>query len=152
MGYNLVDDCDHGTREVWELIVETLIHVPWRRRRNKRREPWTFSTLAVRGLTFIRIRSSRVASDGAAKSEVRSFDTTTVGLLALSAWLTESGWPCRDGGNRRLLEAGLAHPIRWRDHSSLTLANTVHVKNMPGHKTDVARCSLACPICWPTPS
>ena len=45
----------------------------------------------MRGLTFTRIRSSRVASDGAAKSEVRSFDTTTAGLLALSAWLVEIG-------------------------------------------------------------
>ena len=37
------------------------------------------------------VACARVASDGAAKSEERSFDTTTAGLLALSAWLAESG-------------------------------------------------------------
>jgi transposase len=37
------------------------------------------------------VACARVASDGAAKSEVRSFDTTTAGLLALSAWLAASG-------------------------------------------------------------
>src|SRR5947209_4185303 len=33
----------------------------------------------------------RLATGGPAKTEVRRFDTTTPGLLALSAWLTESG-------------------------------------------------------------
>jgi transposase len=33
----------------------------------------------------------RVVSGGAAKTEVRTFDTTTPGLLALSAWLAEAG-------------------------------------------------------------
>src|SRR5689334_24364649 len=33
----------------------------------------------------------RVVGNGAAKSEVRTFDTTTPGLLALSAWLAERG-------------------------------------------------------------
>ena len=60
----------------------------------------------------------RLASDGAAKSEVRTFDTTTPGLLALSAWLAEQRLhPCRDGGDRHLLEAGLAHPVGWRVHA-----------------------------------
>ena len=33
----------------------------------------------------------RLATDGPAKTEVRRFDTTTPGLLALSTWLAESG-------------------------------------------------------------
>ena len=31
----------------------------------------------------------RVAGDGAATTEIRTFDTTTPGLLGLSAWLDE---------------------------------------------------------------
>jgi hypothetical protein len=78
----------------------------------------------------------RVASDGAAKSEVRSFDTTTVGLLALSARPTESGWPCRDGGNRGVYWKPVWHILSDGEITLvLTLANTVHVKNMPGHNT-----------------
>jgi hypothetical protein len=33
----------------------------------------------------------RVVSGGVAKTEVRTFDTTTPGLVALSAWLAEAG-------------------------------------------------------------
>jgi len=33
----------------------------------------------------------RLASDGPVRTEVRTFDTTTPGLLALSAWLSECG-------------------------------------------------------------
>src|ERR1700729_2943423 len=40
--------------------------------------------------------------------ECPTFDTTTAGLLALLAWLTESG--C----DRSLLEAGMEHPQRRR--------------------------------------
>ena len=48
---------------------------------------------------------------GTVKREVRTFDTTTTGLLALVGvagirGLHRSG----HGGDRRLLEAGLAHP------------------------------------------
>ena len=42
---------------------------------------------------------------------------------------------CRDGGDRRLLEAGLAH-LSDGD-VTLVLANAGHVKNVPGRKTDV---------------
>lgn len=33
----------------------------------------------------------RIADDGSARTEVRTFDTTTPGLLALSTWLAEAG-------------------------------------------------------------
>jgi transposase len=80
---------------------------------------------------------SRVASDGAAKSEVRSFDTTTAGLLALSAWLAASG--C----THVAMEAtGVYWKPVWHILSdgevTLILANAAHVKNVPGRKTDVA--------------
>lgn len=83
------------------------------------------------------VACARVASDGAAKSEVRSFDTTTAGLLALSAWLAESG--C----THVAMEAtGVYWKPVWHILSdgevTLILANAAHVKNVPGRKTDVA--------------
>ena len=83
------------------------------------------------------VACARVASDGAAKSEVRSFDTMTAGLLALSAWLAESG--C----THVAMEAtGVYWKPVWHILSdgevTLILANAAHVKNVPGRKTDVA--------------
>ena len=42
---------------------------------------------------------------------------------------------CGDGGDRRLLEAGLAHPETMAS-SRWSLANAAHIKNVPGRKTD----------------
>ena len=89
------------------------------------------------------VACSRVASDGAAKSEVRSFDTTTAGLLALSGLAGgERLHPCRDGGNRRLLEAGLAHPVRWRGH--VDPGQRRACQERAGTQDRCRRCGLAC--------
>ena len=57
----------------------------------------------------------RIVAGGKATRECRTFDTTTAGLQALLAWLTQAGLhPCGDGGDRGLLEAGLEHPERGR--------------------------------------
>ncbi len=106
-----------------------------------------FSTRAVRGLTFTKtmldvhkdnvVAGVRLAGDGPASTEVRPFDTTTPGLLALSAWLAEQG--CTH-------VAMEATGVYWRPvwhvlsdgEFALTLANAAHVKNVPGRKTDVA--------------
>jgi len=79
----------------------------------------------------------RIADGGPAKTEVRTFDTTTPGLLALSAWLAEQG--C----THVAMEAtGVYWKPVWHILSdgevTLTLANAAHVKNVPGRKTDVA--------------
>jgi transposase len=37
------------------------------------------------------VAAVRLAADGAVRTDVRTFDTTTPGLLALSAWLAEAG-------------------------------------------------------------
>lgn len=79
----------------------------------------------------------RLAGDGPARSEVRSFATTTPGLLALSAWLGEHG--C----THIAMEAtGIYWKPVWHILSdgdfTLILANAAHVKNVPGRKTDVA--------------
>jgi transposase len=79
----------------------------------------------------------RSASDGTTRTEVRTFDTTTPGLLALSAWLAEHG--C----THVAMEAtGIYWKPIWHVLSDgdfmLILANAAHVKNVPGRKTDVA--------------
>ena len=79
----------------------------------------------------------RLAVAGAVQTEVRTFDTTTPGLLSLSAWLAEAG--C----THVAMEAtGVYWKPVWHVLSdgevTLILANAAHVKNVPGRKTDVA--------------
>ena len=67
--------------------------------------------------------------------EVRSFPTTTGGLLALADWLEEHGCTA---------VAMEATGVYWKpvwhlleDRFGLVLANAQHVRNVPGRKTDV---------------
>jgi transposase len=74
--------------------------------------------------------------DGAVKREVRSFQTTTKGLIALSEWLSA------EGCTHIVMEAtGVYWKPVWHILSDgefeLVLANAAHVKNVPGRKTDV---------------
>ncbi len=77
----------------------------------------------------------RIAGDGAPLQEVRSFDTTTSGLLALADWLESFGV------EHVAMEAtGVYWKPVWHvleGHFELVLANAAHVKNVPGRKTDV---------------
>ena len=55
----------------------------------------------------------RVATGRKATTEHREFATTTAGLLELAAWLSEAGRTrVAMGGDRRVLEAGVAHSRR----------------------------------------
>jgi transposase len=79
----------------------------------------------------------RLAAEGMVQTEVRTFDTTTPGLLALADWLGEHA--CTHVG----MEAtGVYWKPVWHVLSdgdmTLILANAAHVKNVPGRKTDVA--------------
>jgi len=81
----------------------------------------------------------RLARGGRVEKEVRTFKTTTSDLLALGEWLDGHGvahvvmeatgvywkpvWHVLDDGERELV-----------------LANAAHVKNLPGHKSDVSDC------------
>jgi transposase len=76
-----------------------------------------------------------VTGDDVAR-EVRTFATTTAGLIALSDWLSEHG--C----THVAMEAtGVYWKPVWHVLSdggfTLLLANATHVKNVPGRKTDV---------------
>ena len=77
----------------------------------------------------------RIARDGAPLQEVRTFATTTSGLLALADWLDSFGV------EHVAMEAtGVYWKPVWHvleGHFELVLANAAHVKNVPGRKTDV---------------
>jgi transposase len=83
------------------------------------------------------VASARLAAGREVSVEVRTFPTTTAGLLALSTWLAERG--CTH-------VAMEATGVYWRPvwhvladgDFTLVLANAAHVKNVPGRKTDVA--------------
>jgi transposase len=83
------------------------------------------------------VAAVRLAEPGGVRCEVRRFDTTTPGLLALSDWLAECG--C----THAVMEAtGVYWKPVWHGLSggeiTLILANAAHVRNLPGRKTDVA--------------
>lgn len=76
-----------------------------------------------------------LVGDGAPREEVRTFPTTTSGLLALAEGLESLGLQP---------EAMVATGAYWKPvwhvldgHFELVLANAAHVKNVPGRKTDV---------------
>jgi transposase len=83
------------------------------------------------------VAAVRLAENSEVQTEVRTFDTTTPGLLALSDWLAERG--CTH-------VAMEATGVYWRPvwhilsdgDFNLILANAAHVKNVPGRETDVA--------------
>src|SRR3954462_14132753 len=83
------------------------------------------------------VAAVRLSEPGGVRCEVRRFDTTTPGLLALSDWLAECG----------RTHAGMEAPgVYWKPvwhvlsdgDLTLVLANAAHVRNVPGRKTDVA--------------
>lgn len=77
----------------------------------------------------------RIVEGGSARQEVRTFPTTTSGLLVLADWLESFG----------VQQVGMeATGVYWKPvwhllegHFELVLANAAHVKNVPGRKTDV---------------
>src|SRR5689334_16646032 len=82
------------------------------------------------------VAAVRLVAGGKVAREVRTFATTTAGLLELAAWLAENG--C----THVVMEAT---GVYWRPvwhilaegGLTLILANAAQVKNVPGRKTDV---------------
>src|SRR3954470_15317813 len=83
------------------------------------------------------VAAVRIAADGPANTEVRTFDTTTPGLLALSGWLAECGCTHVAMEATGVYWRPVWHVLSDREFV-LMLANGAHVKNVPGRKTDVA--------------
>jgi transposase len=81
------------------------------------------------------VACARIATGGSASQEVRTFETTTSGLLAMADWLEALGV------QQVAMEAtGVYWKPVWHvleSHFALILANAAHVKNVPGRKTDV---------------
>ena len=81
------------------------------------------------------VACARIAGDGAPMQQVRTFETTTSGLLSLADWLESFGV------EHVAMEAtGVYWKPVWHvleGHFELVLANAAHVKNVPGRKTDV---------------
>lgn len=81
------------------------------------------------------VACARVAADGRMTQDVATFGTTTSELLALSEWLTARGV------THVAMEAtGVYWKPLWHvldGEFELVLANAMHVKNVPGRKTDV---------------
>ncbi len=83
------------------------------------------------------VAAVRLVEGNKVVTEVRTFATTTAGLLALSDWLSQNG--C----THVAMEAtGVYWKPVWHLLSDgdleLVLANAAHVKNVPGRKTDVS--------------
>jgi transposase len=77
----------------------------------------------------------RIATDARASHEVRTFETTTKGLLALADWLREAG--CT---HVAMESTGVYWKPVWHvleGDFELVLANATHIRNVPGRKTDV---------------
>src|SRR4051812_18176742 len=82
------------------------------------------------------VAAVRLVAGGKVAREVRTFATTTAGLLELAAWLSENG--C----THVVMEAtGVYWKPVWHILAeggfALVLANAAQVKNVPGRKTDV---------------
>ena len=77
----------------------------------------------------------RVARGSRVRQEVRTFETTTKGLLLLADWLTES-----EVTHVGMESTGVYWKPVWHVLESsfeLVLANATQTRNMPGRKSDV---------------
>lgn len=83
------------------------------------------------------VAAVRLAEGDKVTTEVKSFATTTTGLLALADWLCEN-----DCTHVAMEATGVYWKPVWHVLSDgeleLVLANAAHVKNVPGRKTDVS--------------
>jgi transposase len=81
------------------------------------------------------VACTRIADGPKATQDVRTFATTTKGLLELADWLSAAG--C----THVAMEAtGVYWKPVWHmleGHFELVLANAAHIRNVPGRKTDV---------------
>jgi transposase len=82
------------------------------------------------------VASVRLAEENRVTTEVKTFATTTAGLLGLADWLLEN-----DCTHVAMEATGVYWRPVWHVLSDgefeLILANAAHVKNVPGRKTDV---------------
>ena len=78
----------------------------------------------------------RVAAGSTVTTEHREFATTTAGLLALSAWLTEAGCTHVAMEATGVYWKPVWHILGDEESLTLVLANARHIRNVPGRKSD----------------
>jgi transposase len=81
------------------------------------------------------VACARVIADGKVNEEVRTFQTTTSGLREMATWLKEKG--CT---HVAMESTGVYWKPVWHvleGSFELVLANAMHIKAVPGRKTDV---------------
>jgi len=81
------------------------------------------------------VACARIAAEGAVVQDVRTFGATTKELMALSEWLTD-----HDVTHVAMEATGVYWQPVWHileGSFELVLANAMHIKNVPGRKTDV---------------
>src|SRR5947209_6102427 len=79
------------------------------------------------------VACARIATGGRVTYHHRTVSTTTKGLLELAEWLSAHGCTRGDG-----IDRGVLKPV-WHileEQFALTLANAMHVRNIPGRKSD----------------
>ena len=78
----------------------------------------------------------RVAAGRTVTTEHREFATTTAGLLALSAWLSETGCTHVAMEATGVCWKPVWHILEDEESFTLVLANAQHIRNVPGRKSD----------------
>lgn len=84
------------------------------------------------------VAAIRLADGGQIAREVRTFETTTAGLAALAAWLTESRVTHVAMEATGVYWKPVWHILSSEGRFEQVLANAQHVKAVPGRKRDVA--------------
>jgi transposase len=84
------------------------------------------------------VAAVRLAADGKASVEVRTFETTTAALIALAEWLAEQGVTHVAMEATGVYWKPVWHILSTAGSFELVLANALHVKAVPGRKRDVS--------------
>ena len=81
------------------------------------------------------VACARVVAEGKATQDVRSFTTTTTGLTSLAEWLASHSCTHVAMEATGVYWKPVWHVLEGR--FALVLANAMHIRNVPGRKTDV---------------
>jgi transposase len=84
------------------------------------------------------VAAVRIVEHGKAAVEVRTFETTTAGLITLAEWLSEHGVTTVAMEATGVYWKPVWHILASAGSFELVLANAQHVKAVPGRKRDVS--------------
>jgi transposase len=84
------------------------------------------------------VAAVRIVEHGKVRVEVRTFETTTAGLIALAEWLSENGVTAAAMEATGVYWKPVWHILSSEGSFELVLANAQHVKAVPGRKRDVS--------------